>query len=360
MIITISGKPGAGKTKAAENLSKKLGYEFISAGDLHGMIAEDEGISIGELMEKAKTDLSIHTKMDKKTTEIGKNKNDFVMEGWIAYNFIPQSYKLFLNVDSNVGARRIMDAERPDEKYTGDIWEVKQAIEKRVQDSNEGFKKSYGINFLEQENYDTIIDTSNKTPKQVLELIEIKAKDHQQLMNPINFYLAHPTKSRKDVREWELEFEKRTKINLINPFHDCNTLETEMGNMNEEKYEILGENSGELFRGDLENLADKTTIGGIFIFDKNYSIGTSEEKGINKLMGKLTYSVVTNPIYRNHSSIKLMSDKIFPNKAELEKFLTQNKNNLYGLLERSRKKTTKDKTFLKIFDQIEKNFQYQN
>jgi len=41
------------------------------------MIAEDEGISIGELMEKAKTDLSIHTKMDKKTTEIGKNKNRF-------------------------------------------------------------------------------------------------------------------------------------------------------------------------------------------------------------------------------------------------------------------------------------------
>ena len=35
-----------------------------------------------------------------------------------------------------------------------------------------------------------------------------------------NFYLAHPFEARKNVRKWELGFEKRTGINLFNPFYD--------------------------------------------------------------------------------------------------------------------------------------------
>ena len=33
-------------------------------------------------------------------------------------------------------------------------------------------------------------------------------------------YLAHPFPSRHKIREWELEFEKRTGIQLVNPFYD--------------------------------------------------------------------------------------------------------------------------------------------
>ncbi len=34
------------------------------------------------------------------------------------------------------------------------------------------------------------------------------------------FYLAHPIGTRHEVRAWELEFEKRTGIELANPFYD--------------------------------------------------------------------------------------------------------------------------------------------
>ena len=37
----------------------------------------------------------------------------------------------------------------------------------------------------------------------------------------MELYLAHQLGNRKDVREWEIRFEKRTGINLINPFYDC-------------------------------------------------------------------------------------------------------------------------------------------
>jgi len=39
-------------------------------------------------------------------------------------------------------------------------------------------------------------------------------------MAPKSLYLAHPTSTRKTIRKWELAFEKRTGINLDNPFYD--------------------------------------------------------------------------------------------------------------------------------------------
>ena len=36
----------------------------------------------------------------------------------------------------------------------------------------------------------------------------------------MRLYLAHPTDMRKEIREWEIEFEKETGIELLNPFYD--------------------------------------------------------------------------------------------------------------------------------------------
>lgn len=54
MIITISGRQGAGKTTLAKNLSERLGYDFISVGDIQGQIARERGLTINELMELGK------------------------------------------------------------------------------------------------------------------------------------------------------------------------------------------------------------------------------------------------------------------------------------------------------------------
>jgi len=36
----------------------------------------------------------------------------------------------------------------------------------------------------------------------------------------MKLYLAHPFEMRHEIREWELEFEKRTGVELVNPFYD--------------------------------------------------------------------------------------------------------------------------------------------
>ena len=163
MIITISGKPGAGKTTLAKKLYKKLNYEFISIGNLQGKIAQEKGITIEELMEKVKNQNWIHKEMDKKTIELGKIKNNFIIEGWIAWNFIPNSKKIFLDVDENIGAQRIFKIQykRQDESLKQDVEDLKNKLRKRIMDSDESFFKYYGVRFLDFSNYDLIINTTN-------------------------------------------------------------------------------------------------------------------------------------------------------------------------------------------------------
>jgi len=161
MIITISGKQGAGKTTLAKALAKNLEYEIISIGDLRGQIAKERNITIDELNEIGKKEKWVHEEADKKTIEIGKTKNNFIIEGWIAWNFIPKSKKIFLEVDPEIGAKRIFKNQRPDEAPCSNIKEMKQMLKKRLDITNNSFKKYYRIDFLNKENYDLIINTTN-------------------------------------------------------------------------------------------------------------------------------------------------------------------------------------------------------
>lgn len=176
MIITISGKQGAGKTTLAKMLAKKLKYKFISIGDLRGQIAMEKGITIDELNEIGKKESWVHEEADKKTIEIGKTKDNFVVEGWLAYYFIPNSKRIFLEVDENAGAERIFRSQRPDEKECETLEETKIMLKKRLNETREQFRKYYHQDFLDKNNYDLIIDTTKLTQKKVLNKIldEIK------------------------------------------------------------------------------------------------------------------------------------------------------------------------------------------
>lgn len=171
MIITISGLPGSGKTTVARMVAERLGFKHYSGGKMRGEIAMKRGLTIDQLNEIGKKEAWTDTKVDRIIEDLGKKEDNLVIDGWPAFHFIPHSIKIFLYVDPKVGAERIFKKQRPDEERKKNVDEILEMIKKRIKDSNDRYKKYYGIDFLDGKNYDHVIDTTNLEINQVVEKI---------------------------------------------------------------------------------------------------------------------------------------------------------------------------------------------
>ncbi|MBT4376782.1 AAA family ATPase [archaeon] len=165
--ITIGGMPGAGKTTIAEILAKKLNLNLENRS-FGRILAEKRKITINELMEQAKTNSQIHKDIDKEIINYGKENKNFILSSWLAYKFIPDSFKIFLYVSPKIGAKRIYKNQRPEEIKYSSIKETQHKTKKRLLDTKQGFEKAYKINFLLKSNYDLVINTTRKSKKQVI------------------------------------------------------------------------------------------------------------------------------------------------------------------------------------------------
>ena len=318
MIITISGKQGAGKTLIAEKLSKIFGYDHLSIGTLRGEMAQEKGMTIDEFNQIGEKEGWIHKKADEKTIEVGKTRDNFIMEGWIAHHFIPHAYKIFLDVDPEIGATRIFKDQRPDEAHCETLKQTKKMLEKRLEITRKQFRKYYDIDFIDSSDYDLVIDTSNLTPKQVTEKI-IK---NLPKPNKLKFYLCHPRESRFKVRAWQPGFEKKTGIILFNPFFDKDNEEAEKNNLGKEKYKELTDHK-KLVEQDIQSIADPEIEGVIAYIDTANSWGSPMEiVYAKKVLGKKVYSIITNGDH-HHPWLKYHSNQIFTSSEELEKFLIE-------------------------------------
>lgn len=361
MKVTISGFPGSGKTTLGKLLCKECQTPFFSVGDLRGEYAKIKGITLEELNELGKKDQSTDRDADRYQTEWASKKSDFALDGRLSYYFIPDSIRIFLTVSPEVGARRIFQDQRDDEKICGTVEKVLEANQKRCQSDLERYAGIYGIdNCYDEGNFDIVIDTTNRNPEQVLGLVKKKMVDYNQKMNPPKFYLAHATESRKDVRNWEESFEKRTGIELVNPFSDCNTLETEYGKAGKEKYLQMGEKVIGLYEGDLKQIARKDVLGGVVIMDDNWTWGAPAEQATLWLLSKLIYTVSLKKDmnYQNHPVLKKYSNHTFKGYEEFEEWIVQDKGNLFRDLEKTRRERALDPIYSLLVEEIRKNSAY--
>jgi len=172
MIITISGMVGSGKSSVGILVAKKLGFKYYCIGDLRRDMAKKRGISLAELNKLGEEDPSTDKEPDKFAEEKGKTEDNFVMVGRTSFYFIPKSVKIFLYVDPKIGAERVLNHSRNDEKYKN----LNEAIEKirmRLESDELRYKKYYNLDIFNKKNYDYVIDTTNLTIKEVVdEIIE--------------------------------------------------------------------------------------------------------------------------------------------------------------------------------------------
>ena len=171
MIIAISGKAGAGKSTVAKLLSEKLGLKHYSIGDLMRAMANEKKIPLLELNRLAETDKSIDFELDEKLKEIGRTKDNFVVDGRLTAFFIPNAnVKVFLDTNDRTRAERILKDRREHEK-SRDIDEMIEKINKREESEKKRYMQYYGADYSVRKLYNLIIDTTNMMPNQVVEKI---------------------------------------------------------------------------------------------------------------------------------------------------------------------------------------------
>lgn len=164
MIITLSGMPGAGKSTVGRLVAQELGLKYYSVGDLRGKMAQDRGMTIEELNKLGERKDFTDKEADAYQAELAKKEDNFIMDSRLGFHFIPESIKIFLDVEIKEAARRIFGDERKDEKRYTSAKDVAKALKERLASDTRRYQKYYGIDYLCKSNYDLVIDTTNGSP----------------------------------------------------------------------------------------------------------------------------------------------------------------------------------------------------
>lgn len=176
MIISLSGAPGSGKSTIAQMLANKLNYPRYYIGGLRRDKAKERGMTLAEYNKLGETDIKTDQEVDLYQKALGEKETDFVIEGRTSWYFIPHSFKIYLDVNEEEGAKRIFKSlqsknDRNEDKGL-DSWEkVLDSNRSRVLSDTTRYQKYYNIDIYKPKNYDFRLDTTKLAPNEVFSAV---------------------------------------------------------------------------------------------------------------------------------------------------------------------------------------------
>ena len=200
MQIAFSGKLGSGKSTVCKILNEKYGYEIYSTGTIQRKVAEDMGISTLELNKRMSEDPSLDHIIDDAVVQLSRKRagDKLIYDSRMAWHFAENTFKVYMYVDPTVAARRVLNADRGNvEKYSS-LEEAREMLISRSVEENTRFKKIYGVDNFDYNNYDLIIDSTSATPEMIAKVIaesadEFESKPFEKTKLMLSPYVIFPT-----------------------------------------------------------------------------------------------------------------------------------------------------------------------
>ena len=165
-------KAGSGKGTVSKLLANELGYEIISIWDMKRKLAEEMGINIIEF-NKLWDNPDNAKEFDLKYEEYQQNLNltdNIILDSRLWFYAQPNAFKILLDVDEEVAWERIFKAERSTDKHATKKHAINEVKERNSNDEAR-YMKLYNVDLWNPNNYNLVIDTSERTPEEVLQII---------------------------------------------------------------------------------------------------------------------------------------------------------------------------------------------
>ena len=174
-IITIAGTLGSGKSSTADGVAKELGFKHLSAGDFMRKIALQKNVSLNELSKQAEKNTSIDAEIDNENKKIGE-MNKVVLDSRLGFYFIPDSFKVYLNLPPEIAKDRIannlkVNKLRQESENSSTPEEIYKKIISRLESEKKRYKELYNIDHTDQSQYDLTIDTNKNNLQEVVQMI---------------------------------------------------------------------------------------------------------------------------------------------------------------------------------------------
>lgn len=186
--ITLTGDLGSGKSAVSSLLCEQTGYQYLSTGRIQRQLAAELGLDTLEMNRLADTDPTIDERIDGVFVSLNKNPDGYVVDSRLAWFFIPGSFKVYLKVDTTVAAQRILnDPSRNSEQYSN-VEEAVSKIKARKASENARFLSKYGADCTDMDQFDIVVDTTERTPEEVAALI-LEAREAKVEGKKINHFI---------------------------------------------------------------------------------------------------------------------------------------------------------------------------
>lgn len=167
-IISLTGDLAAGKSRVTDLLQKELNYSIYRNGERFRALGLEMGMSVGEFNIYAEAHPEIDRRLEAEATKYAETNDNFIIDARMGWYAIPDSFKIYLKVDRDVGARRAFeDEKRKNSENFASVEEYKKNMIERYNSEIDRYFKLYGVRKDDMNNYDLVIDTTNLTIEEV-------------------------------------------------------------------------------------------------------------------------------------------------------------------------------------------------
>jgi cytidylate kinase len=159
-----------GKSTVARALAARLGYRYISGGEMFREIARERGISVTEVNRLAEHDPAFDHDLDRRQRELAHAAGDCIVESRLSGWMVDADVKVWLRAPVEVRAARVAGRE-------GQAADAARAdLVERERSEWARYKAFYNIDVDDLSPYHLVIDTTRWSAEAIVDALEVLAR----------------------------------------------------------------------------------------------------------------------------------------------------------------------------------------